>query len=317
MQKPATQTILGAGGTIATDLARDLTAYTRNIRLVSRNPARINDTDQLLPADLTRPEDVFRAVEGSAVVYLTVGFEYDTRVWREKWPALMANVIAACSTYGARLVFFDNVYMYDRDALSRMTEETPVRPSSRKGEVRARIAQMLLDEVQAGRLTALIARSADFYGPNNQKSVLFETVYKNLRKGKKANWFGNADKKHACTYTPDAAKATALLGNTPDAFNQVWHLPTAPDPPTGKEWVALFARQLNVAPRYAVVPLFMLRVLGVFVPVMRELHEMAYQYDRDYGFDSSKFQKRFSFQPTPYGQGVKRCIQADAPLPQS
>jgi nucleoside-diphosphate-sugar epimerase len=138
------QTILGAGGTIATDLARDLTAYTRNIRLVSRNPRKINDTDQLFPADLTRREDVFRAVEGSEVVYLTVGFEYDTKVWRERWPPLMAHVIAACKRYGAKLVFFDNVYMYDRNALSRMTEETPVRPSSKKGEVRARIAQMLL-----------------------------------------------------------------------------------------------------------------------------------------------------------------------------
>lgn len=311
------QTILGAGGTIATDLARDLTAYTRNIRLVSRNPRKINDTDQLMPADLTRREDVFRAVEGSEVVYLTVGFEYDTKVWREKWPALMGNVIEACKKYGARLVFFDNVYLYDRDHLARMTEATPVRPTSKKGEVRARVAQMLLDEVQAGQLTALIARSADFYGPDNQKSVLFETVYKNLRKGKKANWFGDAGKKHACTYTPDAAKATALLGNTPDAFNQVWHLPTAPDPPTGKEWVELFARRLNVAPRYTVVPLFMLRLLGVFVPVMRELHEMAYQYDRDYGFDSRKFEKRFSFRPTPYAQGVRQCILADAPLPQS
>jgi nucleoside-diphosphate-sugar epimerase len=238
-------------------------------------------------------------------------------VWRKNWPPLMEHIIAACSTYGTKLVFFDNVYMYDRNALSHMTEETPVRPSSKKGEVRARIARMLLDEVQTGKLTALIARSADFYGPNNQKSVLFETVYKNLRKGKKANWFGDANKKHACTYTPDAAKATALLGNTPDAYNQVWHLPTASNPPTGKEWVELFAHQMNLAPRHTVVPLFMLRVLGVFVPIMRELHEMAYQYDRDYVFDSSKFEKRFSFQPTPYGQGVKQCIQADTLLPQS
>ncbi len=126
------QTILGAGGTIATDLAKELTAYTRRIRLVSRNPKKINDTDELFPADLTSREAVFRAVEGSAVVYLTVGFDYNIEVWREKWPALMQNVIEACKEYGAKLVFFDNVYMYDRDKLFHMTEETPIKPSSKK-----------------------------------------------------------------------------------------------------------------------------------------------------------------------------------------
>ncbi len=309
------QTILGAGGTIATDLAKELTAYTRRIRLVSRNPKKINDTDELFPADLTSREAVFRAVEGSAVVYLTVGFDYNIEVWREKWPALMQNVIEACKEYGAKLVFFDNVYMYDRDKLFHMTEETPIKPSSKKGEVRARIAQMLLDEAQAGTLTALIARAADFYGTDNQKSILFETVYKNFQKGKKANWFADVNKKHSFTYTPDAAKATALLGNTPDAFNQVWHMPTAPNPPTGRQWIGLFARGMSTAPRYSVLPTFLLRLLGVFVPVMRELHEMAYQYDRDYVFDSSKFEKRFSFHPTPYQQGVRESIQRGMPLP--
>ena len=73
---------------------------------------------------------------------------------------------------------------------------------------------------------ALIARSADFYGPGNEKSFVTEMVYKNIKTGKAANWFINADKKHSFTYTPDAAKATALLGNTKDAYNQIWHLPT-------------------------------------------------------------------------------------------
>ncbi len=304
------QTILGAGGTIATDLARELTAYTRKIRLVSRNPKKINDTDQLFPADLTRKEAVFQAVAGSEVVYLTVGFEYDLKVWQEKWPALMQNVIAACKQYQAKLVFFDNIYLYDRDHLGHMTEETPIRPTSKKGEVRARIVQMLLDDVKAGNLTALIARSADFYGPDNQKSILFETVYKNFGKGKKANWFADVTKKHSFTYTPDAAKATALLGNTPDAFNQVWHLPTAGNPLTGKQWIELFAEEMGVAPRYSVIPAFMLRLLGVFIPIMRELHEMVYLYDREYVFDSTKFEKRFSFRPTPYPQGVRASVQS-------
>ncbi len=306
----AMQTILGAGGTIAKDLARELTAYTQQIRLVSRNPQKINGTDQLFPADLTQREAVFQAVAGSKVVYLTVGFEYDSKVWRKNWPALMQNVIEACKQHQAKLVFFDNIYMYDRNYLGHLTEETPIRPTSQKGEVRARIAQMLLDEVQSGNLTALIARSADFYGPDNQKSILFETIYKNFQKGKKANWLADVTKKHSFTYTPDAARATALLGNTPDAFNQVWHLPTAANPLTGKQWIELFAKEMGVEPKYSVIPPFMMRLLGVFIPIMRELHEMVYQYDREYVFDSTKFEKRFSFRPTPYPQGVKQSIQS-------
>ncbi len=152
---------------------------------------------------------------------------------------------------------------------------------------------MLLDEAQAGTLTALIARAADFYGTDNQKVFCLKRFIKIFRKEKKANWFADVNKKHSFTYTPDAAKATALLGNTPDAFNQVWHMPTAPNPPTGRQWIGLFARGMSTAPRYSVLPTFLLRLLGVFVPVMRELHEMAYQYDRDYVFDSSKFEKGF------------------------
>src|SRR3712207_252090 len=108
------QTILGSGGSIGHELAQELTKYTNQIRLVSRNPKRVNANDELFAADLSDKSQVDKAVAGSEIVYVTVGFEYDTKVWREKWPALMKNVIEACKKYKAKLVFFDNVYMYDR-----------------------------------------------------------------------------------------------------------------------------------------------------------------------------------------------------------
>ena len=83
------QTILGAGGTIGKLLAKELLSYTDKIRLVSRNPVKVNETDELFPADLSQAGAVDKAVEGSDVVYLVVGFEYKTKVWEEKWPALM------------------------------------------------------------------------------------------------------------------------------------------------------------------------------------------------------------------------------------
>lgn len=236
------QTILGSGGAIGIELAKALKSYTKEIRLVSRNPKAINSTDQLLSADLTSSEDVLKAVEGSEVVYLTVGFEYKRKVWNETWPLVMRNVIEACKTHQSKLVFFDNIYMYDSNYLDGMTEETPINPISEKGKVRAEISKMLMDEVASGTLTALIARSADFYGPNVKKnSILTETVFNNFSKNKKANWMLSLNYKHSFTYTPDAGKATAILGNSDDAYNQIWHLPTASIPLTGKEWINAIA----------------------------------------------------------------------------
>ncbi len=302
------QTILGSGGAIGTELAKALTQYTTSIRLVSRHPKKVNDTDELFTADLTDPALVDRAVSGSEIVYVTVGFEYKLDVWQRTWPAFMRSVLDACAKHKAKLVFFDNVYMYDIDAIPHMTESSPVRPPSRKGAVRAEIAQMLLDDVQRGKVTALIARAADLIAPTN--SVCIEMVYKNFLQGKKANWFNDAAKVHTFTYAPDAGRATAILGNTPDAYNQVWHMPSDRTPHTGKDWIGLFAREMNVAPRVQVMPQWLLYAAGIFVPVLREFREMTYQYDRDYVFDGSKFEQRFGFVPTKPADAVRGVVQA-------
>lgn len=306
-KNPFMQTILGAGGAVGTELAKALTAYTQDIRLVSRNPEKVNSGDELMKADLTNLRQVERAVDGSEIVYLTVGVEYKTNVWDEQWPLIMHNVIRACRMHQAKLVFFDNVYMYDRNLLYHMKEGTAMKPSSKKGAVRAYLAQTLLDEMEEGELSALIARSADFTGSKN--SILAEMVYKNLKSGKKAMWFSSADRVHNFTYVPDAAKATAILGNTPDAYNQVWHLPTDRSPLTGKQWVALFANAMNTEAKIQVLPAWMTGVLGLFIPVLKEVKEMLYQYDRDYFFDSSKFEERFSYKPAGPEEAVRRTIE--------
>lgn len=299
------QTILGAGGAIGIDLAKSLPTYTDKIRLVSRNPKKVNPTDELFPADLSDREQLFKAIEGSSVVYVTVGFEYSIKVWEAKWPPFVKNVIDACKQYGAKLVFFDNIYMYDPNRLSNITEETPINPSSKKGKVRARIAKMITDEFGKGQLTALIARAADFYGPGIQNSVLVESVFKNLKKGKPADWFANPDKIHNFTYTPDAGHATAILGNTPDAYNQVWHMPTDHTKLSGRQWTALIAQEINAQAKVRALPVWLMGILGIFIPILKEFKEMAYQYDRDYFFNSSKFEKRFNFTPTTPEAGIK------------
>ena len=304
------QTILGANGTIGSALAKELTTYTDKIRLVGRNPKRINDTDELFPADLSDGQQVERAIEGSEVVYLLVGFDYKLKVWQDKWPRLMRATIDACIKHHAKLVFFDNVYLYDKNAIPHMTEDSPVNPSSKKGKVRQQIAEMMMNEIKNGKLEGLIARSADFYGPHNEKSVLQEMAYKNLKKGKRPMWMIDADKIHSFTYTPDAAKAVAIVGNTADAYNQLWHLPTSAEKITARQIIDLFNKEMGMSKKIKLMPMWMLKLLGIFIPILREMPEMMYQNDRDYYFDSSKFNKRFSFIPTSYQDGVKEIVAA-------
>lgn len=303
------QVILGSGGAIGNDLAKELKKYTGEIRLASRNPKKINDDDELVICDLTKPNDVDKALEGCEIAYLTVGLQYRLKVWQEQWPLIMKNVIAACKKHKTKLVFFDNIYMYHPEKLCPMTEETEIFPVSKKGKVRAEIAQMVLDEFKSGKLEALIARSADFYGPAIKNSALNEAIYNNLKSGKKANWFCSVNHLHNFTFTPDAAKATALLGNTNSAYNQVWHLPTVA-PVTGKQWIEIIAKELRVEPKTQVAPKFIVQVLGLFNPIMKEFVEMLYQFDRDYNFDSSKFETTFEIKPTPIDEGIRQMVKA-------
>jgi nucleoside-diphosphate-sugar epimerase len=301
------QTIIGSTGPIGTALARELKNYTGKIRLVSRNPRKVNGDDELFSADVLNLRKIDEAIEGSEVVYLTVGLEYKTKVWQKNWPVVMSNVITACKRHKAKLAFFDNMYMYDPEKLNPMTEETPIKPSSKKGAVRAKIADMLLKEVKNGNLTALIGRAADFISLKN--SVLVEMGLKNLKAGKKADWFVDVNRIHNFTYVTDAARGMALLGNTPDAYNQVWHLPSINQRMNGIEWIDLMAKELKVKARYRVMPQWMMGIIGLFIPVVKEFREMSYQYEKDYYFDSSKFQQKFNYKPTEPAEAIREMIR--------
>jgi nucleoside-diphosphate-sugar epimerase len=306
------QTILGAGGAIGDELARALILYTTKIKIVSRNPKKTNETDVLFKADLTNAAEVNNALKDSEVAYLTVGLPYDLKVWQRDWPLIMQNVISACVANNCRLVFFDNIYLYSGDNLNPITETNKIDPPSKKGKIRTEIVQMIWRAAEEKKLEPLVARCADYYGPSiRNTSVLTETVLKPMSKGKTANWLLSDKYKHSFTFTIDAGKATALLGNTRSAFGETWHLPTDKDPLTGKEWIELIAREMGVAPKYRVVNKTMVRLIGLFVPEMRESYEMLYQYDKDYVFNSDKFEQKFSFKPTPYGDGIKQIVLTD------
>ena len=305
------QTILGANGVIARELSRALAESTDRIRQVSRNPQQVNRTDETVAADLLNPDDTARAVAGSEVAYLVAGLKYDTAVWQEQWPRVMRNVIDACKRAGARLVFFDNVYAYGR-VDGAMTEETPFNPSSRKGEVRAKIATMLLDQMRSGELHAMIVRAADFYGPGATQSFPHATVFARLKAGKTPQWIGNASAVHTFTFTPDAGRAVAVLGQSANAYGRTWHLPTSNEPLSGESFVRLACELAGRPYGLQVAPRWMLRLMGLFMPVLRENEEMMYQFEYDYRFDSSRVHSAFGLTATPYRQGIAASLRAEA-----
>ena len=164
--------------------------------------------------------------------------------------------------------------------------------------------------MKKGNLQAMIVRGADFYGPNTPLSFTDALLFKNFAAGKKAQWMLNDHTRHSFTYTPDAGKATAILGNTETAYNQVWHAPSDKNVLTGKQFIELVAKEFGVKPNYMVLQKWMVRMAGLFDTNIKEAVEMLYQSEVDYLFDSSKFEKAFNFTPTTYSQGVLETVKA-------
>ena len=302
-------TILGAGGAIGNELARRLAAKNQPFRVVGRNPRTIPGATETLTADVADEDQTIRAVAGSTVVHLLVGLKYDHKLWAEMWPRVMSNAIEACKRARAKLLFFDNVYMYGKVS-GPMTEETPFNPCSKKGEIRAKIATTLINEWKSGALTAMIARSADFYGPDAPNAVPNLLVLGPLARNRKASWLVNDLVPHSLTYTLDAARGLVHLAERDGAWNQTWHLPTAPHPLTGKELVLLAAKEFGVAPKYRVLSRSMLRLAGWFDPLVAESYEMLYQSESPYLFDSGKFAREFGFAGTPYVEGIRTTAES-------
>jgi nucleoside-diphosphate-sugar epimerase len=301
-------TILGARGVIGAELTRLYQLGTEPLRLVSRNPVPMGSAE-VISADLTGKDATIHAVAGARVVHLVVGLKYSTEEWQRSWPKIMENTIEACERADARLVFFDNVYMYGK-VDGAMTEETPYAPVSKKGEVRASIANALITAVKAGRIRALIARSADFYGPDASTGVANVLVFAPLARGKKPSWLGNPDVPHSQTFTADAARGAFMLAEKESAWNQIWHLPTAPNPPSGRDFIAMAAREFNASPKFRTLNRPMLFMGGLFDPTIRELPEMLYQHEYPYLFDCSKFERAFRFSATPYVDGVRKVVES-------
>jgi nucleoside-diphosphate-sugar epimerase len=300
-------TILGAGGSVGNSLANQLLKTNEKIRLVSRSNYSLPGTESF-KADITSYEETLSSIKDSEIVYLCAGLPYDAQIWSDLWPRIMKNAIDACKKVDAKLVFFDNVYMYGK-VEGKMVETTPYNPCSKKGEIRAQTVMILENEITRNNLKAVIARSADLYGPFSTKtSVLHLLAFEKYLKGKSAQWLIDVNKFHSFTYTIDCANGMILLTKCDECFNQTWHLPTY-NPLDGETLLHMIAKETGADPDYTILNKWMLKFISIFDKTVSESYEMLYQSEYDYYFDSSKFNTFFDYKPRSYYDGIHDTIE--------
>lgn len=299
------QTIVGANGQIAIELARELRrSYTNDLRLVSRNPRKVDDADTVVSADLLDAQQTAKAVEGSEIVYFTAGLPPDTALWERQFPTMLRNALDACRAAGAKFAYFDNTYMYPQDD-RLLAEDTPFAPVGRKGKVRAAMARMVLEEMARGSIPVLIARAPEFYGPGMTQSITNALVFDKLKAGQQPRVPVRDDTRRTLIWTPDASRGLAVLGNTPDAYGQTWHLPCCDDRATYREFVTMACEAYGRPASYTVLGKWTLTIAGLFSKRVRELRELLPRYEQDNRFDSTKFKQRFpAFAVTGYREGI-------------
>jgi nucleoside-diphosphate-sugar epimerase len=304
------QTILGANGQIAEELAKELhRKYTTDIRLVSRNPKQIHNTDQVFSANLMDAKCCDKAVDGSEIAYFTVGLPMNSKMWEEQFPLMIKNVIEACKKHQVKLVFFDNTYMYAKTS-EPQTEESPFLPIGRKSNVRAKMAEMVLNEINKNTIQAMICRAPEFYGPNKTQSITNSMIFDNIEQNKKLKVPISDNTKRTLIWTPDASRAMALLGNTPEAFNQTWHLPCDDNRLTYKELINLCSKIYQKEFNYSILKMWMFNLAGIFIDQAKELIELLPRYKYDNIFVSDKFKNKFpDYKYLRYQEGLENILK--------
>jgi nucleoside-diphosphate-sugar epimerase len=274
------------------------------VLVAQRNrPATLPAGATFLSCDVLDADSVRRTVAGCSQMVVAIGFAYKIAVWRKSWPLAMQNLLAASEAHGVSMVFVDNLYMYGPQR-TPLREEMALTVTGGKPGVRADISRMWMAASSAGRVRVTALRAPDFYGPGVGNSHLGDIAFGALANGRRATLIAPPDTPHDFAYVPDIARAVATLLDAPDdAFGQAWHMPCAPIR-TPRQILALGAQSLGLKLKLTALPLWSLPVLGLAVPMMRELAEMRFQWDRPYAVDADKFKKRFWSDVTPFEAGA-------------
>ncbi len=305
-RKDGLQVVLGASGGTGRSIVDELVQQGRRVRAVSRGsvptlPAGVEH----VRADLYDPAEAVRAVAGAAVVFHAAQPAYGA--WAGNFERLNASVGDAVAGAGARLVFADNLYMYGPGA-SPMREDTPQRATDRKGALRIRLAADLLARHERGELEVVIGRSSDYFGPWGENTGAGERVFGSIVAGKTAAGAGSIDQPHSLSYLPDLARAMVALGDRDAAAGRAWHLPVM-DPMTVRAFIERACVVAGVPPRARVDGPAMMKLVGLFVPMVREVNVVLYQWTLPFVSDWSAFEAAFGpFERTPFDEALATTV---------
>jgi nucleoside-diphosphate-sugar epimerase len=306
MSAPGDHVVIGAGGGTGSAVVSELAGRGLRVRAVTRSGrGEVPEGVEQVAADVSTAGGARQACEGAAVVYHCAQPPYTK--WSELFPSMTHAILDGAAGAGAKLVFADNLYMYGPPD-GAMTEETPHRAQGKKGRTRIGMAEAVLGAHAHGRLRCTIGRSSDYYGPRGTASTGGENIMKPALRGKRARWLGSLDQPHTLNYLEDMARALVTLGERDEADGQVWHLPAA-EPLTGRQFLKLVFEEAGYPPKVGVASRPMIRMGGLFNPLLRELNETLYQFERPFVSDASKFQAAFGpFEPTPHREAVRRTV---------
>lgn len=301
--------IFGAGPTgLATAEALSKQGYT--VRVATRSGKAVADPFAnltVVQGDAGDTESVRRVAEGAAAVYNCVGLPYHK--WVTDYLPLQRALVEGVASVGARLVSMENVYMYGDTAGAPITEDLPYAAHTRKGRVRAQMAEELMAAHEAGKLQVAIGRASDFFGPfATWQSPLGDRVIYPALEGKAASVLGDPDMPHSYTYVKDIGAALATLGTRDEALGQVWHIPNAPVQTT-RDILNLIFEETGHAPKVSPAPRLILRMMGLFNPVVRELDEMLYEFTQPFIVESGRFEATFGLSATPLPEAIHETVE--------
>jgi nucleoside-diphosphate-sugar epimerase len=304
---PKLHVVFGAGQ-VGAPLAERLLAAGKRVRVAKRSPGGVPSGAELRTGDAADADFCAQAAAGAAAVYHCMNPAYDTALWARLVPRYMDNLIAAAGAAKARLVVLDNVYMLGRPGGRALDEDTPPNPCSRKGEIRARAAGRLFEAHRRGEVRAVAGRASDFYGPGGRLTTLGDFFWKPALAGRKVWSPVDPDAIHTYHYIPDVAAGLATLAGAPeDALGRAWMLPCQPAGSL-RDLVARIAKLLGRPIAVGRVPKPVLRAMGLFVPLVREMNEMLYQWDEPFVIDDRRFRERFGAQPAGLEEAARATL---------
>jgi nucleoside-diphosphate-sugar epimerase len=279
----------------------------RRVRMVNRSGrVRVPHSVEVVGGDATDEAFAREASVGASVVYFALNPPYNK--WPELFPRLQAGVIEGAVSAGAKLIAMENLYMYGPTDGRPITEDLPYAANTRKGRVRARMSEELMEAHKSGRVRVAIGRASDFFGPRVLASAAGEQVFGRAVEGRSAQVAGDPDQPHTYTYAPDIGRGLVILGEREEALGQAWHLPS-PETVTTREFVEMIFEEVGKPARLQAAPKIVLRALGLFNPGIRETIEMLYEFEEPFVVDDTRFEREFGEQATPLREAIQRTVR--------